>query len=461
MTSLPFGAVAIRAGRSFKEIMEDFETAISFKELYKGLKRSQRNVIWKDSVAGYSLNGLKNTYKLRQELLNNTYQISQYQRFKVFEPKERDILATRIRDRQFQSSLSQNILYPQITKSFIRDNCACQKGKGNDDALERMVHNLREYFRKYGNKGWVLECDVKRFFPSTSHNVAIAKLCHAIKDKKAAAHACAIIESFCEPIITDEINKYVNFELAQRAAHAITVERTKIVRAKIAEPELLEETREKAFKKIKKIIGDLPVSEEVKVKLYEFVTDKDFKGTGLGSEVSQLVQLLVLNELDHFIKEWLRIKGYERYMDDFPLIHPDKEFLKECLVVIKEKLGELGLQLNEKTTLHKLEQGVHFLKWRFILTDTGKVIKKMNPKRISKEKRKLRKLKKKLDAGEITIQNVRDNFQSWQADAEWGDTKTVVWNMRRYYMKLFKEVPPYGKNKRHERRTARENREGI
>ena len=43
-----------------------YDDAISFHSLYQGLKLSQRNVIWKDSVAGYSLNGLKNTYKLRK-----------------------------------------------------------------------------------------------------------------------------------------------------------------------------------------------------------------------------------------------------------------------------------------------------------------------------------------------------------------------------------------------------------
>ena len=95
---------------------KEYEHAISFQELYKGLQKSQRNVMWKDSVAGYSINALKNTYKLRQSLLNGTYKMSQYQRFKIYEPKKRDILATRIQDRQYQRSICDNILYPQTTK---------------------------------------------------------------------------------------------------------------------------------------------------------------------------------------------------------------------------------------------------------------------------------------------------------------------------------------------------------
>lgn len=50
-------------------------------------------------------------------------------------------------------------------------------------------------------------------------------------------------------------------------------------------------------------------------------------GIGLGSQISQLVELAVLDDLDHYIKERLRIKHYLRYMDDFVLIHPDKRYM--------------------------------------------------------------------------------------------------------------------------------------
>ena len=39
-------------------------------------------------------------------------------------------------------------------------------------------------------------------------------------------------------------------------------------------------------------------------------------GIGLGSQVSQLLALAVLDDLDHYIKEKLHIKYYIRYMDD-------------------------------------------------------------------------------------------------------------------------------------------------
>lgn len=119
-----------------------YEQVISFDNLYKGLKESCRNIRWKDSTVGYEGNALKNTYRLRQMLLNGTYKIEHYQHFTIYEPKRRDIVATRLKDRQFQRSLCDNGFYEQITKSFITDNCACLKGRGVDYTLNRMTAHI-------------------------------------------------------------------------------------------------------------------------------------------------------------------------------------------------------------------------------------------------------------------------------------------------------------------------------
>lgn len=321
--------------------------------------------MWKDSVAGYSANGLKNTYRLRQSLLRETYKIDPYQIFRIYEPKEREIVATRIKDRQFQRSLCDNVLYPQVTRHFIYDNCACLRGKGVDFALNRMKCHLQRYYRKHGSNGWILRCDIRHYFAETSHEVAKTAIAKRVTCPEAVMRAGEIIDSFG---------------------------------------------------------GE--------------------SGIGLGSQVSQITQLAVLDDLDHFIKERLRVKHYIRYMDDFVLIHCDREFLKSCLKIIDEKLDKIGLQLNKKTQIHPLSQGVKFLKWRFILTDTGKVVMKMNPRSIAKERRKMRKLNGLLDVGKITMKEVRDNYQSWKANAKRGNTRALVVKMDKYYQEIFKEEPP-------------------
>lgn len=339
------------------------DDAVTFKELYKGLKKSCCNVRWKDSVTGYEANSLKNTYLLRQSLLNGTYKISGYQRFKVHEPKEREIVATRLKDRQFQRSLCDNVLYPQITRSFIRDNCACQRGKGVDDALDRLTVHLRRYYFKHGPNGWALKCDIRHYFAETPHDVAKAAIRKRLTDQRAAYYTDAIIDSFG---------------------------------------------------------GD--------------------KGIGLGSQVSQITELAVLDDLDHYIKERLRIKHYLRYMDDFILIHEDKSVLRAALAEIEKRLSALGMTLNKKTQILPLKNGVLWLKWRFVLTDTGKVIRKICMKSVVRERRKLRKMAKLAVAGRIPVAAITESFITWKAHAQRGNCRKIVADMQKLYDKLLSEV---------------------
>ena len=69
------------------------------------------------------------------------------------------------------------------------------------------------------------------------------------------------------------------------------------------------------------------------------VLDGQYEGdTGYnpGSQMIQIAGIAFLDEVDHYIKERLRIKHYIRYMDDFILIHKDKEYLRQCQEAIAE-----------------------------------------------------------------------------------------------------------------------------
>ena len=145
-------------------------------------------------------------------------------------------------------------------------------------------------------------------------------------------------------------------------------------------------------------------------------------GIGLGSQVSQLVALAVLDDLDHFIKEKLRIKYYIRYMDDFVLIHNDKDYLKYCRSEIEKQLNSIGLELNRKTGILKLSQGVKLLQWRFVLCNSGRILKRMDKKKISKQRRKIKKLYAKEIKGEVPQGTCNQSMQSYMANARRGDS---------------------------------------
>ena len=80
-----------------------------------------------------------------------------------------------------------------------------------------------------------------------------------------------------------------------------------------------------------------------------------------GKMTSQVFALFYLNDMDHFIKEKLKIKYYVRYQDDFLLIHPSKEYLKYCLSEISLFLKKEKLELNKKTRIYKSTDNFIFL----------------------------------------------------------------------------------------------------
>ena len=76
---------------------------------------------------------------------------------------------------------------------------------------------------------------------------------------------------------------------------------------------------------------------------------------------SQVLAIFFLNDMDHFIKENLKIKYYVRYQDDFLLLHEDKKYLKYCLDQIKYFLKKEKLELNKKTRIYKNSNNFIFL----------------------------------------------------------------------------------------------------
>lgn len=81
----------------------------------------------------------------------------------------------------------------------------------------------------------------------------------------------------------------------------------------------------------------------------------------IGFMTSQILGIFYLNDLDHYIKEELKIKYYVRYQDDFVLLHNSKEYLKKCLDKITIFLKNEDLELNSKTRIYKNTNNIVFL----------------------------------------------------------------------------------------------------
>lgn len=144
---------------------------IGFDPLYESMCKCRKGVVWKDSVASFTLNGVEKVMKLCDELHNGTYKARPPVRFTISSPKPREIASISFRDRVFQRSLNDNAVYPVMSRSFIYDNYACQKGKGTDKARDRLKEFLRKHFRKHGHVGYVAQFDIHGYYPNMSHEV--------------------------------------------------------------------------------------------------------------------------------------------------------------------------------------------------------------------------------------------------------------------------------------------------
>lgn len=130
-----------------------------------------------------------------------------------------------------------------------------------------------------------------------------------------------------------------------------------------------------------------------------------------------------MDRLDRFIKEKLGMKYYVRYMDDWLILHHDRECLKANLEKLNEFVcKELHLIMNQKTQIFALTEGVEFLGWRFFLTENGRVIRRMRSQSRCRMKRKLRKTYAAYEAGEINKERVRACEMSYRGHLKHGDT---------------------------------------
>ena len=342
-----------------KEILITLPEWLTYEKLYFAAKKCFRNVRWKSSVTKYEINLLINIQKLLDAFMSDTYTISKYSEFVVYEPKLRKITATRLADRIPQRCFCDNYFYDVITKSFIYDNCACQVGKGTLFATNRLKHFYRDYWNKNRtNDGWILKCDIHHFFQSINHNILKDKLSKIITDKFSLNFVYSVIDSFGEV------------------------------------------------------------------------------GLGLGSQVSQLLALFYLSELDHIIKEYFQIHYYIRYMDDFILIHKDKQKLKVVWNFLKEYLPSIGLTLNNKTLLQKLNMPTIFMKWQYRLTMNGKVLLEQTDKELTKKRRKIKVMVNKYKSGKMKKKQLYQSINGMFAHMYQGNCYTAVNNLKKYFNDL-------------------------
>jgi hypothetical protein len=188
---------------------------------------------------------------------------------------------------------------------------------------------------------------------------------------------------------------------------------------------------------------------EIELNMHRMITDEElveqtmmfirqFKhGLGLGSQVCQINAVAFPNRIDHYIKTVL---GYDmgRYMDDLYVIVPTKEEANYVLEIVNKKYTEIGLTLNtRKTQIVKLSHGFTWLKKKFYLADSGKVIIKPPREKITRDRRKLKKLAAMFNKGEIKFTDVLGFMSNFHGYMDKLNAHRTVMNMDKLFNELF------------------------
>ena len=150
--------------------MSDFEKLVDFGNLYNSCKVSLKGKGKKKNAIRFNVMALENLCVMKRQLIDHTYKIGAYSEFIVSEPKRRVVKSGTFRDKVLQHCLCDYVLLPRLREIFILDNYAGQTGKGTLFGLDRLSENLLSFYEEHGCEGYILKCDITKFFYSIDHD---------------------------------------------------------------------------------------------------------------------------------------------------------------------------------------------------------------------------------------------------------------------------------------------------
>lgn len=134
-------------------------------------------------------------------------------------------------------------------------------------------------------------------------------------------------------------------------------------------------------------------------------------GLGIGAQLSQNAGIFYPNNIDQYFKTVLGVKYYDVYMDDRLILTRTKEEAERFLEIFIKMSEDLKLTVGrKKTRIVPLEKGFTFLKSRFFLTATGKVVEHKDRSTFIREQRRLKAFARK----GMSYERALVCYQSWR-----------------------------------------------
>lgn len=258
---------------------------------------------------------------------------------------------------------------------MIYDNSASIKGRGIFHQRERFEVHLQKYYRKYGNEGYILFGDFTKFYDNIIHELAKKELLRLFDNDEFIDWLLTLIfDSFKVDVSYMSDDEYSSC--------------------------LYDTFNKLDYRKIPK---NLLTGEKWMA-----------KSVNIGDQLSQVIGIYYPYRIDNYVKYVRSQKFYGRYMDDWYIMSPSKEELEDLLKNIRKIAFDYGIHVNEKKTrIVKISSTYKFLQVKYTLTDSGKIIRRINPERVTAMRRKLKKMSVKVKTGEIPEEYLENMFRSW------------------------------------------------
>lgn len=169
-------------------------------------------------------------------------------------------------------------------------------------------------------------------------------------------------------------------------------------------------------------------------------------GYNPGSQMVQIAGISYLSGVDHFIKERLRAKMYVRYMDDFHIVERDAATLARYREEIAAKMTEIGMTLHpDKTMIVPAAKGVTFLGFHYCVTESGKVLKFRDRKRVKEIRRRMVRLSHRIERGETRREALAESYQCVRSMLVKGNSARLLRRMDAFYKNLEMEIDNEGR----------------
>lgn len=327
--------------------------------LYDAYTRAKRGSDWKTEVQRFEMSYLLGLSEIQRQLKENTYSFHPARNFVINERgKTRYISGEQFPDRIVKHSLCDEVLTPNIRSKLIYDNGASLTGKGIDFTRKRLLTHLRRYYTQHqSNDGYILLIDFSKYYDNIRHDILMEQF-KAVTDDP---HALNLVEK-----ILDRSKVDVSYMSEEEYEHCLDT--------------LFDSLKYQAIDK------GLLTGEKYMA-----------KHLNIGDQVAQVAGIAYPMEIDNYIKIVRGFKYYGRYMDDSYVIYDSKEVLEELLQEIIEIASRNGITVNtRKTRICKLSDYWRFLQIQYSLTETGRVIQKIHPKRLTAMRRKMKKVASKM-----------------------------------------------------------------